>query len=452
MMRKLAFLTLLAAGTAHAQSPDDFAWQWPILLDGEGGAHHLVLDETVYARITRADLRDLAVVNANGESVPFAPLDEARTLREQRAELRWLRVPTPEQGQSDSFLLRLARDGNGNLRDLQLESQQRDATTASSDLLVDLGEEPPEVASLYVALDDAVTRPVNLRVDVLESGDLANWNPLGSGLALVAMEDNGLRIERLRLDFHPSAQRYLRLRLPAGIDWPAITSLQQASFASESDAPGVATLTLEGLPVPGSPGSFDYRSTGPLPVQQLDLTLAQANTVAAVYFTSRAQVDGPWLDRGRTTAFRLGGGDGEDETVHLPTEISVTRDRHWRVVTEPALTQAPALVLAYRPDRFALLSQGPAPYTLLAGSARTERPDYPVRAALSAAAARQAPGWQPPLARLGEGSVAAGGQAALAPDRGPEHRRWLLWAVLAVGAALVLVVSIRVLRAPPAAD
>jgi len=450
MMRMFCLLLMLAAATARAQSPEDFAWQWPITLGGDEGAHHLVLDETVYARITRPDLRDLAVVNARGESVPFAALDDARTLREQREELRWLRVPTPAQGQSDSFLLRLARDSDGNLRDLQVESQQRDASTASSDLLIDLGEEPAAVGSLYVALDDAVTLPVNLRVDVLDSGDLANWNPLGNGLALVAMEDNGLRIERLRLDFRPSRQRYLRLRLPAGIDWPAITSLQQARFESESDAPALTTLTLEGLPVPGSPGSFDYRSTGPLPVQQLDVSLAQANTVAAVRFTSRDQVDGPWLDRGRTTAFRLGSGDGE--TRHLPTEISLTRDRHWRVVTEPALAQAPQLVLAYRPDRFALLAQGPAPYTLLAGSTRSQRPDYPVRAALAAAAAQQAPGWQPPKASLGQGSAAAGGQAVLAPDRGPEHRRWLLWGVLAIGAALVLLVSIRVLRAPPAAD
>jgi hypothetical protein len=450
MMRILPFLLLLVAATARAQSPEDFAWQWPITLDGDDGAHHLVLDETVYARITRSDLRDLVVVNAKGESVPFAPLDEARTLREQRSELRWLRVPTPAQGQSDSFVLRLARDGDGNLRDLQVQSQQRDATTVSSDLLIDLGEEPPVVASLYVTLDDTVALPVNLRVEVLGSDDLANWTSLGRGLALVAMEDNGLRIERLRLDFQAAQQRYLRLRLPDGTGWPAITSLQDARVESESDAPGLATLTLEGLPVPGAPGNFDYRSTGPLPVQQLDLVLAQANTVAGVRFMSRDQVDGPWLDRGRSTAFRLGSGDSE--TRHLPTDISLTRDRHWRVVTEPALAQAPQLVLAYRPERFALLSQGPAPYALLAGSTRTQRPDYPVRAALAAVAAQQPAGWQPPMGRLGEGSAAAGGQAVLAPDRGPEHRRWLLWGVLAIGALLVLVVSIRVLRAPPAAD
>ena len=51
------------------------------------------------------------------------------------------------------------------------------------------------------------------------------------------------------------------------------------------------------------------------------------------------------------------------------------------------------------------------------------------------------------LATLGDGSAAAG-DAALRDDRGPDWRRWLLWSVLAIGALLVLVVSLRVLRHP----
>ena len=94
-----------------------------------------------------------------------------------------------------------------------------------------------------------------------------------------------------------------------------------------------------------------------------------------------------------------------------------------------------------------LLAQGPQPYRLLAGSVRAERPDYPVDAALAALGAARARDWQPPLATLGDGSAAAG-DAALRDDRGPDWRRWLLWSVLGIGALLVLVVSLRVLRQP----
>jgi hypothetical protein len=111
------------------------------------------------------------------------------------------------------------------------------------------------------------------------------------------------------------------------------------------------------------------------------------------------------------------------------------------VDTRPALGKAPTLQLQYRPERFVLLAQGPRPYTLVAGSVRAAREDYPVQAAL---AALDRP---PQPAALGEGRE-AGGAAAMAPKRGEDWQRWVLWAVLAVGAGLVLMVSLRVLRHP----
>ena len=48
---------------------------------------------------------------------------------------------------------------------------------------------------------------------VSASDDLADWQELGRGLPLVALDDNGLRIERLQLDFTASDARYLRLAI-----------------------------------------------------------------------------------------------------------------------------------------------------------------------------------------------------------------------------------------------
>jgi hypothetical protein len=110
-------------------------------------------------------------------------------------------------------------------------------------------------------------------------------------------------------------------------------------------------------------------------------------------------------------------------------------------VTLPPLTQAPTLVLGYQPDRFVMLAQGEGPFVLVAGSGRAAREDYPVQAALAASST-------PPLsATLGARSESGGAQA-LAPKRGEDWQRWLLWAVLGLGAGLVLVVSLRVLRQP----
>ena len=53
------------------------------------------------------------------------------------------------------------------------------------------------------------------------------------------------------------------------------------------------------------------------------------------------------------------------------------------------------------------------------------------------------------IARLFEQLALRTGQAALARYRGEDWQRWLLWGVLAVGALLVLVVSVKVLKAGP---
>lgn len=98
------------------------------------------------------------------------------------------------------------------------------------------------------------------------------------------------------------------------------------------------------------------------------------------------------------------------------------------------------LQLGYRAKRFVLLAQGPAPYVLVADSARD---DYPAQAALAASTTPQQ------AVTLSPGSD-AGGQAALAPKRGEDWQRWLLWAVLGMGTALVLAVSLKMPRQPKA--
>lgn len=434
---------LLAASAAAAQSPDDFAWQWPLVVDANEGAHTLLLDEAVYARTTRADLRDLAVFNADGQLVPFAPLPVEHATTEQRRELRWLRLPAaPADAPAGDFSLRLARDADGNLRDLQIDSEATAATSPSTDLLIDLGEKPESVSSLKLTLAADAALPVNLRAAVLASSDLAQWQVLGSNLAVVAIDDNGLRIERLRLDFAPSSQRYLRLSLERG-DWPALARIEDERRETGPALPPWQTLELQGTAVAGEPGVFEYRSAGPFPVGRVDLGLPQANTVATAWVESRDDAEAYWEQATAFTAFRLGGNG--DEVRHLPADTRLQRNRQWRVRTQPALSQAPVLKLSYQPDRFVLLSQGPAPYRLLAGSARATRPDFPVSAALTAASASRPDGWVPPNATLGTGGPAAG-DIALAPDRGPQYRRWVLWAVLALGAGLVLVVALKVLR------
>ena len=439
-MRTLLMLGLLAAGGASAATPQDYAWQWPIETRGDAAAYVMELDADVLANVHHSDLRDLAVFNAGGEAVPFAPWPPARSDQARRETLAWMRVPLPQPGQPEGLDLRLERDSEGRLRGLDLRTDaDAPIPAARHDLLVDRGEEErPPVSRLIVQLDPAALRPINLRVIVSGSDDLANWNVLGRSLPLVALDDNGLRIERLQLDIDATQARYLRLAIANEGSWPAIESLLAERIVAGVDDRPWQSLELTGTPVAGQPGTFTYASPAPAAIERVDLRLAASNSVTGVQLSAREPGAEWWQDVATFTAFRLGA--GQDEVRHLAPDIGLQREREWQVSTQPALKQAPTLVLSYQPERFVMLAQGAGPYVLVAGSVRAARENYPVQAALEASTTPPAP------ATLGARSE-SGGAAALAPERGEDWQRWVLWGVLAMGAGLVLVVSLRVLRA-----
>ena len=442
-MRSMLMLGLLAAGTAGAATPQDYAWQWPIETKGEASAYVLELDADVLANVTRSDLRDLAVFNAKGQPVPFAPWPSESKDEARREPLAWLHVPLPAPGQPESLGLRLERDSDGRLRGLDLRA---DATaplpTQQHDLLVDRGEdEPPVLSRLHVQLDAAAVRPINLRVHVSASNDLDRWETLASGLPLVALDDNGLRIERLQLDIAPTQARYLRLAIQGEGNWPAIEALQAERLIATGDGREWQSIELTGTPVADQPGTFAYTSPAPAAIERLDVRLDGTNSVSALAVSAREPASEWWQPVANFTAFRLG--TGKDEVRHIAPDVGLHREREWQVTSQPALAQAPILVLTYQPDRFVMLAQGEGPYVLVAGSGRAAREDYPVQAALAASSTPPQP------ATLGARSESGGAQA-LGPKRGEDWQRWVLWAVLAIGAGLVLVVSLRVLRHPKA--
>lgn len=440
-MRSVLMLGLLATGLAHAKTtPQDYAVQWPVDAGGDAAAYVLELDASVLQHVTRADLRDLAVFNADGEPVPFAPWPPEGTDDVLLEPVPWLRVPLPAEGQPESLALRLERDADGRLRGLDLRTNDASPPPAGRhDLLVDRGEEPPAVSALHVTLADDAALPVNLRVRVSSSDDLVDWSSLASGQPLVALDDNGLRIERLKLEIGRTDARYLRLSIENDGHWPALAGLQTGRHLRSGDERPWQLVTLPGVAVADQPGVFDYTSPGPMAVERVDVELPTNNAVAAVQVTARDHAEDWWRPVTGFIAFRLG--SNGDEVRHVEPAVHLHRERQWRVTSQPALTRPPELRLRYRPERFVLLAQGPRPYVLVAGSVRAQREDYPVKAALAASSAA------PAVATLGVMSD-AGGSAALAPKRGEDWQRWLLWAILAVGAALVLVVALKVLRQP----
>jgi hypothetical protein len=440
---------LLLAGPVWAASPEDFAWQWPLPLQGGEGLVSLTLDAEVYAQLTRTDLRDLAAFNGAGEMLPLAPLrlpGEPEAIPPPPVEVPWFRVPADASG-GERMGLRIARGADGRLSRLEAEVAAVE-DEGGEDILADLSalERPATGLRLRFAL--APGEDLNARVEVEGSEDLSHWQRLASAQALVDLRSGGSRLTRDAVTFAPSRLPYLRLRrvdggaaLPVG----AVEALPAPDAVGMSGDQSSHLVAVNGAAEQGTPGRFGYRLPGPLPVTALNLRLAGRNGVAAVTLWSRDGEGAPWRQRGRFTAFELDGAG----VRNLPLRLPGIRDREWRLESEPALARAPVLEIEYQPDRYMLLAQGEAPFRLVAGSARVARPDYPLAGMLIELRRARGSHWLPPAVVPGPGA-ALGGEAALRPlDSGVPALRVLLWAVLA-GGVLLLFLMVRALLRKPA--
>ncbi|MDZ4349745.1 MAG: DUF3999 family protein [Xanthomonadaceae bacterium] len=448
-MKRWSWLMLTLLPLAGWAAPEQFATVWPIETGGQRGAFRVVLDEAVYAEAQRSDLSDIAAFNGDGTALPMARLNAVVPMPAQWLPVAWLSFPVRSDGTlADDLTLRLRRDADGELRELELGNRPAVRPEPHHDLLIDLGEQPPRVPALQLNLGDA-PGPVNVRVDVLASDDLSSWQPLSRGLALVSLTENGLRVERRVLAVGATGQRYLRLHLAAGDRWPTLASITRQQAARIEPAAPERRTRLTNAVATGEPGEFTYRLIGPIPVHRLDLRLAGTNSAARLFIDVRDDEQADWRQLASLTAFRLG--DEDAELANPGVDLAMTRASHWRIRSQPALAQAPELEAVYLPDVFVILTEGEPPYRLAAGSAQARRAEYPLDAVLAGVREQTQADWLPPEARLGPSHVSAGA-AALRPDPWPRWRQGLLWAVLVLGAALVARQALRVLRDPPPTD
>ncbi len=464
--RALALLLLAAvvAPLAAQQpprpiTPQDFAWQFPIETAGADGVVRFTLTPEIYARVTRPDLADLAAFNAAGESIPLGPAALASDRLApppppSPVQASMFRVPRGDASTAtgDSVELHISRGADGRLTQLDAEIAPQAATQAVHDILLDLSNIHAPVTALTLELDELSASGLSARVDVEASDDLASWQPLARGLAVISLREGGLVLERRRLEIPATEQPYLRLRR-SDSEMSLPVRAVQAIVMRRGMAPEVPLQTLK---VPATAdaaqaGTFQFSSGGHQPVQRIEIALADANTISSVIVESRDGPDEPWRERARTVAFRLG--SGPDAIASSPIELPAMRDRHWRLRTDPVQLRAPSVSLSYRADEFVMLTQGAGPYYLAAGSLSARRPEYPLRTVLAEMQSINGDLWLPPEASVGAGSSLSGDAALTAPPPPPPYKTWLLWGVLVAGAIGVLWMVLSLLRgSAPAPD
>ncbi|QSX79907.1 DUF3999 domain-containing protein [Lysobacter solisilvae] len=447
-MKRFWILLTLVPLAVSAAVRDDYARQWPLTLGrDDAGAYRITLDEAVYRQARDRALRDVVVVNHDGQAVAadvFIP-EEPLARPPARIDLPWFALPaTPGGAAGQGWELVSQADTDGRLR--RVEARITDTAVAAlprSAVLIDVSR----VREAIVALE-LHWQPVDaldLGYSVEASDDLEHWQPLATRGRLVDLQREDRRLLHRRIELygllpHYQKARYLRLTPDSAAQPLTITGVQ-AELAAARAQPAPSWLELRGV---GEGREFSFELPGRFPVQWVDVAMP-GNHAVEWRLESRDDADAAWqLRAGPWMAYQVGTGQvgtgGQSPARVLDARV---RDRHWRLRASAPVLETPTLRLGYRPEVVVFLAQGAPPFALAAGSTRAARADSPIARLVADLRKRLGKDWQPAPAYLGA-SVPLAGDAAVTPQR--DWKTWLLWSVLGLGALVIAGFAVTLLR------
>jgi hypothetical protein len=443
---RLTFALLLSQ-SAWAATPatDDYAQGIRMQPLSDRPLIEAALSDDVYRVVTRADLADVRVFNADGAVVPHAFCSSPETAE-----------PAVTQESLPVFEVQGATPQREGTR---VEVQ----TSAGVAVNVQQGDQQaaPSVIETRAHVIDARAIPDALRamqfdwhspdgaseahVRIEASEDLDRWETIVGASTLLKVTQGTQQLQRHSVGLPQRPYKYLRVaRTDRG---PA---LQIDSVIAERVAPPqpIDPLWFSASPIVSEEASgLSFDSNRIAPVTYARLLLPQENTSLRVKIESRPDDEAQWRERWSGEVYSIL--SVGERRVSPPAEFGSTANRYWRVSpakTGDPFSQGATLELGYRPARLRFLAQGSGPFMLAYGSRRAEPArSQPCGALLADVGARD-------LARLtGEASLAPpqrlGGEAAFKPlPKETPLRLVVLWGVLIAGVGLLAAMATSLLK------
>ncbi|HMD73443.1 MAG TPA: DUF3999 domain-containing protein [Steroidobacteraceae bacterium] len=423
-----AVLLLMPALSFAALTPQDFAFGSEVATPGESSAYRVPLPLAVYQGCVAEDLGDIRVFNASGELVPYALARPSAEQTVHRQSVALALFPLHGDVRAATDALRVTIDSPAGAVRLHAEGVVPTHAGVTQYILDGRAVKMPVTALQLHWPDDS--KEFSGRVRVEASDDLGAWRPIAESAPLANLHHDGQELVQNRVEFRPTEAKYWRLSWPSGgasFDLVAV----MAEPADDRVDRERATLVVDGRAVPNHRDDTEFDLGGRLPVERVDLQLADVNSVVSAELMTRARLQDPWRPAGRGAFYRLKTADGD--LHNEPLRIVVARERYWLVrVLAPsgeAATAPMRLSVTWIPDEIEFLARGAGPFLIAYGNASTR--------------ADEADFGSIPLADRALPAVLAkqqvlGGQARLAVPPAPfPMQRALLWAALILAATIL---------------
>ncbi len=449
------------AGAATAE-PAPYRYAAPIEIAKPAPFIEMALPPAVYARALQADLRDLRVVDARGERVPFAivPPTAAPTASERAREATLYPLPPRPAGAGawpSPVEVTVVGDRISVRRSGAPAGASAVAPREAPGWLIDLGQPSPgDPAARRLQLRWSGPAEFSAAYAIETSADLRDWHAAPGG-QLMALQSAAGALAQPIVALPDGAGRFVRLTWLEPAAAPALvgaTAFMPARGLLAVDAASELVFVPTPTSEPGTAneprGALSFDLGGDLPLVDIDLRFASGTRVAPVRVQGRQRAGDRWQELGSGVFYRI---ERDGVVAESPAVAMPSHSRFLRLVPDeraagldPAQTR---LVVRARLASLVFASSGEAPFRLLAGSADATAGALPLTTLV--------PLLEDERLRFGRASLGAFGEApevALAAQRAERDARlrpWLLWAVLVVGVLGLGVLVWRLARSGPAA-
>ncbi|CBL44731.1 Hypothetical protein HDN1F_11480 [gamma proteobacterium HdN1] len=257
----------------------------PITISGKGPWYRLTLPMPVRFAAAHADLRDVRVVNAEGESLPYSLIESESTAAyaETQISARLFPLYLPEKSANVSDL-RIHVNAQGRIVEVNTPSGSTTDTLKLRGWLLDLGAHQERLQGLKLQAEQV---PAGFQYFSIEaSADLRHWQAWPEG-QWVNLNFDGSQLQQDAVSLAGGSARYLRLIWRDPVDAPMLTG---AVLASSTTRYHDAAMTWSApLPAPALQEDNSYVWVLPLalPLERLRIAPLPENTIAPVTISGR---------------------------------------------------------------------------------------------------------------------------------------------------------------------
>jgi len=449
----LTLCAILSPLASHAADPSmhDFAYGVELRTEGDAPFYRLRLPQYVYSTVTDPGLRDMAVFNADGETVMYSlGLPKPGEPVEESMPVPFYPIPAQWSGGTDGVQLEVVRDESGSVIRVESRSEPESAAPSRpSAYLIDTSGIEGPVGRFELSWPES-SGDFMARALLEHSDDLKYWKPTGVRDTVADLTYGSHRLTESTLRAVGLKARFYRLSFP-GQDPPPMLSGVKAVLAGASEEPERDTGSAYPTRQEGD-GFVEYvfDTNGHRPVDRLGVVLPEDNSLVQAEFFSRDTADGTWTRRASSSIYRFRSGEG---LINSPdTRIAPVTDRYWmlRVKSGGGMGGGlPRLVYSWLPHELTFIARGDKPFTLAYGSARLT----PEKLAGTGYMKDMRIGGtgldrevEPTLATPGT-RVDLGGMTALEPLETPtDWTVYMLWSILLGGVVLLAWMALGILK------